>query len=364
MPKIKTVSQGAPTRQSPRAKKARLEAEKEADKEELQEKNARKPSLKPQRNNQVKPSSSSKGISAEKSSANLAIYMKSLAADYEAKMAAKKREEYIKNFLARPSEAQLQAQRQQAYAEYINQISVQSMMRNPTPFQTLASPASTINLTKAPTPVAVVKVDDAPAKSGSSSVADQNSAPKTTSENSSSQKTSSSEKPANSEKKSGGKSGNGDKMIMEFETGYKCMRCLEFYESRAELKHHIIKVHTDMLNFKCGKCGEVFSKQEKLEKHERTHGRDKTYVCIHCDTSFYGLENLQRHEKIHEKKTEYKCSGCTRTYTDIEKLVMHERIHKKAELPFQCEECDEGFRARGNLKMHIRAMHTPKGKKK
>ena len=37
MPKTKTVSLGVPTSQSPRAKKARLEAEMAADKEEEQE---------------------------------------------------------------------------------------------------------------------------------------------------------------------------------------------------------------------------------------------------------------------------------------------------------------------------------------
>lgn len=158
----------------------------------------------------------------------------------------------------------------------------------------------------------------------------------------------------------------GPKLVEEFESGFKCMRCLTLFPTRPELKYHIVKVHSDLLNFKCGKCGEVFSKQSKLEKHERNHGRDKLYVCVQCDSSFYQLENLKRHEKTHVVKKTYKCSGCTRTYTEMEKLVLHERIHKKNELPFQCEEenCGEGFHARGNLKMHIRLVHTKKGKKK
>ena len=87
----------------------------------------------------------------------------------------------------------------------------------------------------------------------------------------------------------------------------------------------------------CEACGKVFTRPDKLKRHEKTHTNEKQHQCDKCDKSFHRMSHLQRHVKqVHERRAaqrEYKCSTCGETFYNLAPFRAHQQTaHSKPPL--------------------------------
>lgn len=161
-------------------------------------------------------------------------------------------------------------------------------------------------------------------------------------------------------------------------------------------------------SFRCDYCGKLFTRNWYLKQHIKLHSNQKPFSCIHCDKRFLNSSNLKQHLKTHS--VEYRCCLCDKTYINIESLKLHAEKHtidssksnsslngdsegKKSlpcsycnemffsydnlkehamthtkDMPFQCDQCDKGFRYNSTLvkhkKIHINEYETSKNNAK
>ena len=90
------------------------------------------------------------------------------------------------------------------------------------------------------------------------------------------------------------------------------------------------------------------------------------YTCHICGMRTKYKENLIRHQKNHNEKT-FHCSLCYKSYSTSYQLTLHGKKHipKSQEEfyktnPFVCETCNDRFKSKNFLKIHIMEKHMGK----
>lgn len=63
-------------------------------------------------------------------------------------------------------------------------------------------------------------------------------------------------------------------------------------------------------NWSCSYCSKAFFCRDHLNRHVRTHTKEKPYQCVVCDMRFSMVQNLKRHEKLHTGERPHKCDIC------------------------------------------------------
>jgi uncharacterized Zn-finger protein len=83
--------------------------------------------------------------------------------------------------------------------------------------------------------------------------------------------------------------------------------------------------------------------------------------CPNCGLLFTTKFFMESHRKVKHPTNigDFRCTCCPYATRYQHHLVMHENIHK-AERPYVCEFCQQGFTQLGNLKCHEKALHTGK----
>ena len=88
----------------------------------------------------------------------------------------------------------------------------------------------------------------------------------------------------------------------------------------------------------CGTCGKVFTRTDKLKRHEETHLKIKKHQCSKCDKTFHRKSDLQRHEQqVHKKRAalrEYKCLTCGEIFQNMAPFQAHQKtVHSNPSAP-------------------------------
>ena len=129
--------------------------------------------------------------------------------------------------------------------------------------------------------------------------------------------------------------------------------------------------------FKCGNCGQKFSKTKYLSEHMRKFHKEqkilsKNYKCQTCGKAFGSPYNLETHAQIHainmhikdvhEGQKDYKyniinpfkCGKCNQKFSTAEEL----KDHLKAEHElYNCNECGKSFGQLQMLNQHTKSVH-------
>ncbi|GAA5994458.1 hypothetical protein JCM5350_007042 [Sporobolomyces pararoseus] len=113
-------------------------------------------------------------------------------------------------------------------------------------------------------------------------------------------------------------------------------------------------------------CGKAYSRQSRLDEHERTHSGERPFVCPECSATFTRVSHLKAHVRGHASDSEknYACSepGCDKKFWTNQHLRKHVEVmhHGKT---YNCTQCDEKFRKHHQLRAHFAEVHCTPGTK-
>jgi len=112
-----------------------------------------------------------------------------------------------------------------------------------------------------------------------------------------------------------------------------------------------VKKEKPEMEFLCKTCNKIFRHKSNYQKHLLRHTVGDL-PCKHCPKKFRLFRDLTRHEKTHFLPS-YMCKECDYETTVLAALSIHMTRHMdKADLPFNCNECEKRFRKKLDLQEH------------
>lgn len=109
-----------------------------------------------------------------------------------------------------------------------------------------------------------------------------------------------------------------------------------------------------IVKHECKRCKRVFKKGKELRFHEK-NCMAVTCPVQSCGRKFESKLLLKRHQVIHSNDNE--CSICKKTFCSKQSLGRHKASHDSAKA-FKCIICDAEFSVKGNLRRHVKTVHT------
>uniref|UniRef100_A0A182M114 Protein krueppel n=1 Tax=Anopheles culicifacies TaxID=139723 RepID=A0A182M114_9DIPT len=89
---------------------------------------------------------------------------------------------------------------------------------------------------------------------------------------------------------------------------------------------------------------------------ELTHTEERKFQCEVCEETFKYKCSLVVHMRAHTQDKRYSCSECQKSFITSSGLKKHVRTHT-GERPYKCTDCGKAFKASHNLSLH-RLSHT------
>ena len=110
-----------------------------------------------------------------------------------------------------------------------------------------------------------------------------------------------------------------------------------------------MKIHSDKISFECKVCGKVAFGKKKFLNHKQTY---KSWSCPRCQAVVLPHNSRTMHLKkcVKEGQKELGCDKCSYVTTDKSNLNKHIKIHQKNKLEFHCDNCEEVYSNKVELK--------------
>lgn len=140
---------------------------------------------------------------------------------------------------------------------------------------------------------------------------------------------------------------------------FKCRFCDNHYPRQNLVSQHERIHELSVVEVSCRKCGELFRDKHFLNRHIiEEHPRSTRYKCDLCEKSFLLKSQRTAHRKGHILRQQ--CAECGKWFTDKSGLNRHIRTHTK-EKPYKCVNCDLSFSQSSSLKRHVAIQHELHG---
>lgn len=116
--------------------------------------------------------------------------------------------------------------------------------------------------------------------------------------------------------------------------------------------------------FNCDLCPKKFARKSKMYLHRSSHIpiNQRTFICDQCPNSRFGCkERLQIHIQSVHYRPSFVCHVCAKEMKNKANFEKHVRLHFEESGPkVKCtvEGCDHWLKDEGNLRLHIRRLHT------
>uniref|UniRef100_A0AAY5KIL9 C2H2-type domain-containing protein n=1 Tax=Esox lucius TaxID=8010 RepID=A0AAY5KIL9_ESOLU len=140
------------------------------------------------------------------------------------------------------------------------------------------------------------------------------------------------------------------------ERPFHCGTCERSFKYKDTLKKHHVAAPSSAPTLKepkpCGVCGKVFNRASGMAIHMRSHSSERPFPCLNCDKTFAQLSYLVVHERVHSGEYPYQCSVCPGKFRTANSLTIHSRKHT-GEKPFLCWQCGKSYRAASELAVHM-----------
>ncbi|KAF8793641.1 D-beta-hydroxybutyrate dehydrogenase like protein [Argiope bruennichi] len=107
---------------------------------------------------------------------------------------------------------------------------------------------------------------------------------------------------------------------------HTCSMCPYSTNTITHLKRHFL-IHSGERPFSCVICGKAFTTKWNMEQHIRTHTGEKPYACGICWVRFADRSDCSRHQSVHYDVRPYACEQCGLTFKHIKSLRRHENTH-------------------------------------
>lgn len=160
------------------------------------------------------------------------------------------------------------------------------------------------------------------------------------------------------------------KQHVECHFKYKCSECGIAFNSKQKFIDHSMVAHgakpLDLPgSLTCEVCNMKFHVKSIYETHMLSHDDTaRAHVCSFCQALFKTIGNLRRHEKIHAPTRNFLCPKCPKAFKTELALKIHDQgVHAEYRVVVKCPVCNKFFQE-NFLKVHIKNMHTEKGKEK
>ena len=105
-------------------------------------------------------------------------------------------------------------------------------------------------------------------------------------------------------------------------------------------------------NFVCKYCGQQFSSEQELDKHEDDHAsKVRKYTCVQCTKEFPSIAELLKHQPSHVAR-DFVCCECQLVCKNAHSLATHAKTHK-----FFCPFCPKELKSQQAVKTHVGTHH-------
>ncbi|KAF6203972.1 hypothetical protein GE061_002310 [Apolygus lucorum] len=135
---------------------------------------------------------------------------------------------------------------------------------------------------------------------------------------------------------------------------FKCTKCGKIYTRYRSFVRHV-KLHNDPKRFTCETCGKKFSQKTVLQSHQTVHTEERPHVCPQCGKAFKQFSSLYLHSRSHlpeQAKPKFHCPVCKKMFSSKHTMENHSKIHT-GEKNFSCDICGKTFIAKGSLNYHL-----------
>lgn len=108
-----------------------------------------------------------------------------------------------------------------------------------------------------------------------------------------------------------------------------------------------------MKRFLCLVCSKTFSLQTDLTAHERTHSTETQHKCNVCYKAFASDKKWKIHARMSCGENLFECKICSKAFRWRGNLNKHERTHTKEKLHvYKCQLCHAAFPCNNDLCSH------------
>ncbi|XP_035208194.1 histone-lysine N-methyltransferase PRDM9-like isoform X2 [Stegodyphus dumicola] len=137
---------------------------------------------------------------------------------------------------------------------------------------------------------------------------------------------------------------------------HKCHFCTYSSIKSTDLRRHLL-THLGERPHQCKHCEKSFTQASDMRRHMRTHTGEKPFVCDVCSQAFALRSCLNRHRNIHSDKRPYRCSECGKDFPYLSGVWNHQRTHT-GQKPYRCTQCEYRCAQGSNLRKHVIRHHT------
>uniref|UniRef100_A0A182JIG2 C2H2-type domain-containing protein n=1 Tax=Anopheles atroparvus TaxID=41427 RepID=A0A182JIG2_ANOAO len=140
--------------------------------------------------------------------------------------------------------------------------------------------------------------------------------------------------------------------------------CKKAYSNRSHLNRHIRASHCEPLDAqqstmdcKHTTCRMKFTNKQSMERHyQAKHVLGKPYACEECDERFWRKLQLKRHKFKHTGQYPHKCEHCGQGFVNLKTM----RDHRCRRNMQKCADCEKEFKWWTELVAHRRLEHATK----